>query len=126
MAAILPKTILIVDDEEEALLHLKNILRHNDYEVIAASKGKDAVTLAKSLKPDLIILDIVMPDMDGGDVADILSKDPATDKIPVIFLTGILTKAEESEGRKSGRHLVIAKPIMPDELLEVIRKVLSA
>ena len=125
MSNTAPKTILIVDDEEEALVHLSNILRRNDYEVVATSKGKDAVSLAKNLKPDLIILDIIMPDVDGGDVAAILSEDPATDRIPIIFLTGILTKDEELQGRKTGKHQVIAKPIIPDKLLEIIRKTLS-
>ena len=117
------KTILIVDDEKEVLFHLKNILKRAGYEVIATSKGKDAINLAKNLLPDLIILDIIMPDVDGGDVAASLSKDSTTSGIPIIFLTGILTKEEELQGKtKSGKHRVIAKPILPDKLLEIIKQ----
>jgi len=116
------KTILIVDDEKEVLFHLKNILKRAGYEVIATSKGKDAINLAKNLRPDLIILDILMPDVDGGDVAAALSEDSATSAIPIIFLTGILTKAEELQVKTSGKHRVIAKPILPDKLLEIIKQ----
>jgi len=124
MPSSLPKKILIVDDEEEALSRLKNILTRADYDVVCATNGRDAIALAKNLKPDLIILDIVMPDIDGSDVASILSEDSGTVAIPVLFLTGILTKKEESLGKKTGRHRVIAKPIAAGELLELIGKAL--
>jgi CheY-like chemotaxis protein len=125
MSNTVPKTILIVDDEEEALTSLSNILRRADYEVIATAKGSDAINLAKNLRPDLIILDIVMPDIDGGDVAAILSENRLTAGIPIIFLTGILTKEEELQGKITGKHCVIAKPVMPDKLLKIIVETLS-
>jgi CheY-like chemotaxis protein len=125
MPVTLPKKILIVDDEEEALRHLKNILGRANYDVACVTNGKDAISCAKNLKPDLIILDIVMPDIDGADVAAILSQDPLTSEIPILFLTGILTKEEQLLDKKTGKHRVIAKPIAAKELLELIGKTLS-
>jgi CheY-like chemotaxis protein len=117
------KIILIVDDEKEVLFRLKNILKRAGYEVVTASRGKDAIILAQNLRPDLIILDILMPDVDGGDVAAALSEDSTTSAIPIIFLTAILTKEEELQGKaKSGKHRVIAKPILPDKLLEIVKQ----
>ena len=119
-----PKRILVVDDEQEALVHLKSILERVYYEVTTATNGKDALESIKSIRPDLIILDIMMPGLDGGDVASILSEDPATQNIPIIFLTGMLTK-EEEEGKKSGKHRVIAKPVASKDLLSIIAEALS-
>jgi len=120
------KKILVVDDEEEVLIYLSNILKRSDYNVLTASNGKDAVDLAKKGTPDLIILDILLPDMDGGDVAASLERNPSTANIPIIFLTGIITKKEEIDGLKSGRHLVLAKPASTDELFKTIRLALSS
>lgn len=119
------KKILVVDDEQEVLNIISDFLKPASYEVISATKGREAVNLAKQLKPDLIILDILMPDMDGGEVAAVLSDDPATVNIPIIFLTGILTKEEELLGTvKTGKYYVIAKPVAQKRLLEMIEKLL--
>lgn len=125
MVNILPKKILVVDDEEEVLTPLSNILKRAKYEVISTTKGKEAIELAKSSHPDLIILDIVLPDIDGGEVSATLSEDPATANIPIVYLTGILTKSEESlAGERTGKHYLIAKPITGRELLAIVKKAL--
>ena len=124
MANQTPKKILVVDDEQETLSHISNILERANYEVIATTKGKQALELANGLKPDLIILDVVLPDMEGSEVAAALSENPSTDCIPIIFLTGIITKKEESLVKKAGRHYVMAKPTTGRELLEMIGNVL--
>lgn len=118
------KKILLVDDEEEALHFLGNILKRENYNVTITPKGKEAIELAKSIKPDLVILDVLMPDMDGADVAFALENDPITKDTPIIFLTGILTKDEEFSGKKSSRHFTLAKPITKEELLTAVRRVL--
>jgi DNA-binding response OmpR family regulator len=120
------KRILLVDDEQEVLTYLGNILKRANYDPICTTKGREAIDFARNLRPrpDLIILDIVMPDVDGGDVAAVLSGDRRTAEIPVIFLTGILTKEEELSGKAIGKHCVVAKPVMPEELLVLINKVL--
>ncbi|MFH0791497.1 MAG: response regulator [Candidatus Omnitrophota bacterium] len=118
------KRILLVDDEEEVIKHLSNILERAAHKVIATTKGKEAVNLAKTAFPDLIILDIVLPDMEGGEVAAVIGEDPSTANIPIIFLSGIvLTKEDAVSGEKIGRHYVLAKPVTGEELLETIGKV---
>jgi len=116
------KKILIVDDEKDVLEVLERRLSNAGYLVLKAENGKDAIMMAKSQHPDLIMLDIIMPDMDGAEAADILKSDPETKDIPIIFLTCLLTK-EEVEGRKSiSGRCFIAKPYNPDELLEAVQK----
>ena len=73
-----PKTILVADDEVETLEHLVHTLKRINCRVISTTKGRDVVRMAKAEKPDLIILDVVMPDMDGGQVASILADTPQT------------------------------------------------
>jgi len=118
------KTILVADDEVEMLEHLVHTLKRINCRVISTTKGRDVVRIAKAEKPDLIILDVVMPDMDGGQVATALSETPQTAKIPVIFLTGILTKEEGFDRETSGKRFVIPKPVDSADLLKKISKVL--
>jgi len=125
MADSSPKKILVVEDEQETLIHLSNILKRSNYEVISTTKGSEAVGLAKSSNPDLVILDIVMPDMSGSEVAATLLEDPATASIPIIYLTGILTKEEELSIKKTGRHYIMAKPTTGKEILEKVKQVLG-
>jgi len=103
--------ILVVDDEADVLLLLRKGLAAEGYSVITADNGKDAVMLAESEHPDLIILDVLMPDIDGGEVARRLKESPETGNIPVIFLTGMFPKREgEEEGREVGGHILFDKP----------------
>jgi len=125
MPEISKKSILIVDDEETTLSYLCHILERENYKVFSTTKGKEVLDLALNNKPDVIVLDIILPDMDGGEVASLLSKNSATSNIPVIFLTGILTKTEEGFAGKTGKRYVLAKPITKEKLLEMIQKVLS-
>jgi CheY-like chemotaxis protein len=119
------KKILIVDDEEHILIMLQSRLVNAGYAVLMATNGKDAINLAKEEIPALIISDIVMPDVDGGDIAAALADDPATKDIPIIFLTAILKKEEEKEKRVVLGRRFMAKPYDPEELLREIDKLLS-
>lgn len=116
------KEILIVDDDKIILRTLEKILLRTGYSVIPLSLGREAIKIAKDRSPDLIILDIMMPDMDGGDVAHVLKNDPETRDIPIIFLSSLVTKREEqSSSRKHGLYF-LAKPIERDKLLKRIRE----
>ena len=126
MADSSPRKILIVDDEQEVLVYLSNILKRANYEVISTPRGKEAVELAINRRPDLIILDIVMPDMGGSEVAALLVGNPTTANIPILFLTGILTKQEEYSVRKFDRNYVMAKPVTGGELLEMVGKIIPS
>ena len=119
------KKILLVDDEEEALFYLSNIVRRQGFDVSTAVNGEDAIKLAKKLKPAMVVLDIIMPGMDGGEVVLALEEDEATKNIPVIFLSAILDRKEWSLGRKTGSHYIIPKPVVDKELLDAIDKVFS-
>jgi CheY-like chemotaxis protein len=117
--------ILVVDDEKDILLMLTKRLVANGYIVITADNGHDAIALAKSKSPDLIILDVLMPDMDGGEVAERLRNDPKTQNIPVIFLTALLAKNEDyKERHATARNITFAKPVDTEELLSQIKKLL--
>jgi len=120
------KTILIVDDEKEVLTTLTNILKRAGYKVVATTKGSEAFGLAKQANPALIILDIMMPDLSGDEVAAQLLEDPVTAKIPIIFLTAILTKDEEYRRGNFGRRFVIAKPATAEKILELVKNALQA
>ncbi len=105
------KKILIVDDEKDALFILEKELAGRGYSIISAGNGNDALNLAKSEYPDLIILDIWMPGMDGPEVAEKLKEDHRTKDIPVIFLTCLFQKREgEEQGRVVAGKVLIAKP----------------
>ena len=119
------KKILIVDDEKDVLLMLEKRLTAEGYSVITTTKGTSAIALAKSQHPDIIILDIVMPVMDGGEVAAKLREHPLTRNIPVIFLTALLSKTEEyHENRMIGSNITFAKPFDTEELLARINELL--
>jgi len=119
--------ILIVDDERDALRILEKELAARGYSIIAADNGNDALNLAKSEHPDLIVLDIWMPDMDGSEVAAKLKEDLTTKDIPVIFLTCLLQKREEEEeqGRVVAGKVLMAKPYSISALSTRIREILT-
>jgi len=126
-----PKKILIVDDEEDILTSLSIILRLANYAVIFASSGRVAIELARKELPDLIILDVLLHDIDGGSIVNILLEEPTIANIPILFLTGILRNKEDllikKEGSgKRGSHFIMAKPVSKEELLEMISKILTA
>jgi len=121
------KKILIVDDEHDTLYILRKELTARDYSVITANNGRDAITLAKSMHPDLIILDVAMPYMDGGQVAEQLQEGLSTRDIPFIFLTALFPKRKENEQSciVAGR-MFIAKPYDIEKLLIQIEKLIIA
>ncbi len=126
MEDINQKTILIVDDEKEVLTSLVSILKRAGYKVVATAKGSEAFELARQSNPALIILDIMMPDLSGDEVAAQLLENPATAKIPIIFLTAILTKDEEYRRGNFGRQFVIAKPATAEKIVELVKSALQA
>jgi CheY-like chemotaxis protein len=116
------KKILLVDDDAVNLKILMNILDNNEYSIIQASGGLEAVEMAKNFHPDLIILDIVMPDIDGGEVANILKNNPSTKNIPIIFLSSLIKEEEEKySSRRDGIYLM-SKPCNRDQLIRIARQ----
>jgi CheY-like chemotaxis protein len=121
---MIDKEILVVDDDKVTLRTLEKILINEGYSVILLSLGSKAAKIAKDRSPDLIILDIMMPDMDGGEVASVLKNDPETKDIPILFLSSLVSKnMERSANRKQG-HCFFAKPFEREKLLKKIRSYL--
>lgn len=120
------KVILAVDDEKDVLELLSKRLLSAGYDVITKTSGKAAIEAAKEEKPDLIILDILMPEMDGAQVAAVLHQDPETRNIPILFLTCLYTKREEKiSGHEVGHNFFVAKPYDPVELLNEIARLIN-
>jgi len=114
--------ILIVDDEATITRLLKlNLETSGDYEVREENEGLKALAAARQFKPDLVLLDVMMPDMDGGDVAAQLQSDRLLKKIPIIFLTAAVKKEElTASGGVIGGFPYIAKPLDMKGVLEQI------
>lgn len=121
------KKILVVDDEAGFARLLKlNLEKTGKFEVQTENKGSQALNTARSFRPDLILLDIIMPDVDGSEVANRLKSDPGTRNIPILFLTALVKNKEvETTSGTIGGHIFLAKPITTDELIKNIETVLG-
>lgn len=124
-----PKKILIVDDEEGTLTILNRILSGAGYKVIEARRGKDAISLAEKHLPSLILMDIVLPDINGAEAIQTIHSRPSTKDIKVLFLSSIAKKQEEDEKLKikagDKYYPVLAKPFSPADLVSQIRETMS-
>jgi two-component system, OmpR family, alkaline phosphatase synthesis response regulator PhoP len=117
--------ILVVDDEKDIVDILKyNLQKELDFIVITAFNGKEAIERAISEKPDLIILDIMMPEMNGFDVCKMLKSAGETAKIPVIFLTAKENEIDEIIGLELGADDYIQKPISPRKVIARVKSVI--
>jgi CheY-like chemotaxis protein len=111
--------ILAVDDENDILLILRTSLK-DEYEVETASSGPEALTKIDENLPDLVILDMMMPEMDGIEVLEEIRRMPMTASTPVIFLTGISDKAKIREALDKGTQYYIVKPFNYNDLLSKV------
>ncbi|KAF0248552.1 MAG: histidine kinase [bacterium] len=111
-----PATILVVDDDQDSREYLALCFSHLNYQVIQANNGQQALALAKSVKPDVIVLDIVMPDLDGYQVCRKLKDDEKTEHIPVVLITVLHKLEDEIRGFEAGAHDYISKPYNRAEL----------
>ena len=118
------KKIMIVDDEESVVKMLKMDLEVTGaYEVRAETKGANVVNTARQFRPNLILLDIMMPDIDGGEVANRIKSDPVLRNTAIVFLTAAVTKEEiASQNSIIGGHPFIAKPISTEDVISCIER----
>jgi two-component system alkaline phosphatase synthesis response regulator PhoP len=121
--------ILLVDDDRDFVEATKLVLESKPYEVITAYNGNEGLNKAKNEKPDLIILDVIMPVKDGFNAAEELKKDPELNAIPVIMLTSFADRVGEttlsvSQGLTLDTEDYIDKPVSPQELLKRVEKLL--
>ena len=121
------KKILVVDDDKALSRMVKLGLEQTGrYEVRVENDARNALAAALSFRPDLMLLDVIMPDKDGGTVASEIRQDKNLKNTPVIFLTSILGKDEAADrGGKLGKEPVLAKPVSADELLKKIEECLG-
>ncbi len=118
------KKILVVDDEKGIVGMLRISLESDNYKVIEAYTGDGAIRKARSEVPDLILLDLMLPDMTGYEICNKLRKDPATRSIPIFMLTGMNGAADKMAGLDLGADDYITKPFDLKELKAKIRNVL--
>ena len=121
----MPEKILIVDDDLDTLRLVGLMLQHQGYRIVAASGGIQAIALAQSEKPDLILLDIMMPEMDGYEVARNLRTDPATNNMPIIMFTAKTQVDDKVAGFEAGADDYLTKPTQPRELFAHVKAVLA-
>jgi len=122
--------VLLVDDDQDFVEATKMVLESKPYEVIVAYNGDEALAKARKEKPDLIILDVIMPVKDGFTAAEQLKKDPELKHIPVIMLTSFSQKVGETsisvgQGMTLDTEDYIDKPVTPQELLQRVEKLIK-
>lgn len=119
------RKILVIDDDEITGYLVKYSLEFSGkYEVIYSTNGQDGLLMATDMKPDLILLDILMPHMSGTDVIEKLMENPKTKDIPVIFLTGAVTKDDiKTQGGIVGGRRFLSKPVSNSDLLATVESV---
>ena len=124
-----PKRILVIDDEQDVVSYLEAVLRDNGYEVVSTTDGSQAVALARTHHPNLVCLDIAMPEPTGVRIYRDLRDDPDLALIPVVMITGVIHQFRDFIHHR--KHVpppdgYIAKPFEVTELLETLERLLAA
>ena len=119
------KKILVVEDEQDMVYAVKLLLEGSGYEVIAAGDGQEGLAKARREKPDLILLDLMLPKIDGYKVCRMLKFDAKYNKIPVIMFTARAQEKDKEMGRQVGADVYYTKPFQPEVLLEKIKELLK-
>ena len=118
------KTILVIDDSKTDFMYVKNILDHGGYKVVYASSGKAGIEEAKRLKPDCILMDVVMPEMNGFQATRAISQQPETADIPVLMLSSKNQKTDKVWAERQGAIDYLVKPADPKLLLSKLKALL--
>lgn len=120
------KRVLIVDDEENVLKLISATLGYNKrYEITLAHDGEEALDIASRERPDLVILDMLMPKLDGPAVCHALKADPSTTHVKVIFLTALTQESERQKAIRAGADHFLTKPFSPMALLLEVERLLN-
>ena len=120
------KKVLIIDDEEDFCFFVReNLMSTGMFDVFVATNGRYGIKLARQEKPDIILLDLMMPDLTGEEVADELKDHAGTAEIPVIFVTALATQNDTGAGglKKTGSAYFISKPVRTRQLVSAINEV---
>ena len=122
---LMRKKILIVEDNTELLELLRLNCKEAGFSIATATNGIEALKKARSVSPDLIVLDLVLPELDGFAVCETLRREPATASLPILILTGLSGQFGRYAGLESGASQYVAKPANPADLVLKIREMLS-
>jgi len=120
----MPKRILVVEDQEDNRRIIHDLLTSAGYEMIEAVSGEEGVTLAEQHRPDLILMDIQLPGVDGYEAARRIKANPALRHIPIIAVTSYALSGDEAKALAAGCDAYVAKPFSPRALLAKIREFL--
>ena len=118
------QTVLVVDDHEDNRRILRDLLRSAGYEVIEATTGEDGVTTAKARTPDLILMDIQLPGIDGYEATRRIKADDMLRRIPLIVVTSYALSGDDAKALAAGADAYVAKPFSPRAMLAKIREYL--
>ena len=116
----MPHCVLVVDDEPALLRLMEFVLARQGFRLLTATNGVDALNLVREQKPDLIVLDIMMPRLDGFQVAEAIRANPTTAHMPIIMLSAKAQEADIERGIAVGVDTYITKPFSPDSLVETV------
>lgn len=119
------KTILVIDDSQTDFMYVKNILDHGGYQVAYASSGQAGIEEAKRLKPDCILMDVVMPEMNGFQATRAISQQLETADIPVLMLSSKSQKTDKVWAQRQGAIDYLVKPANPKLLLSKLKALLN-
>ncbi|MHB9125889.1 MAG: response regulator transcription factor [Armatimonadota bacterium] len=122
----MPRKILAVDDEKHIVRLVQVNLERQGYEVVTANDGKEALQKVEEEKPDLLVLDVMMPYQDGVEVLQTLRRNPETANIPVVMLTAKAQDADVFRGWQSGVDAYLTKPFNPMELISFVKRIFKA
>ncbi|MGH9236867.1 MAG: response regulator [Vicinamibacterales bacterium] len=117
--------ILVVDDYQDAREMYAEYLQYSGFRVAEARNGNEAVAQARSLRPDLILMDLSLPGMDGWEATRVLKADDATKHIPIVALTGHALAGASEGARKAGCDSFVTKPCLPDDLVVEVKRMLD-
>ena len=120
-----PKRILLVDDEPNILLAIEFLLKKEGYTIKKAFDGLQALELAVSFQPDIIVLDVMMPELDGFEVAQRIRNTPTLEDVRIIFLTARGTPNDKMTGYSSGGEVYLIKPFDNDELVRTVKELIE-
>lgn len=116
--------VLVVDDSPTEIYQFKDMLEGMNFEVITADNGRAAIEIAASEQPDIVLMDIVMPDMNGFQATRQLSKEARTKNIPVVIVSSKDQETDKVWGERQGAKGYITKPVKPEELLKIIKSLI--
>jgi len=116
------KTVLIVEDNELNMKLFRDLLEAHGYQTVGTSNGFEALDLVRSLRPDLILMDIQLPQVSGLEVTGWIKKDPTISMIPVVAVTAFAMKGDEERIREGGCEAYLSKPISVGKFIETVRR----